>query len=205
MTTRPPPPPVDLITLAYSLALSKEGKAEDARTTTMMDPISEEDKPSASSVVASSAAITGDLDESQKSKELAIQKLLKIADDNKIIIDNHLRRAILGQDETYTSTDAVESIRRSSTSSINKRRSSSCSSSSSSALRGSLINRSRRHLGSLFRKSSSLESSSDKETVDTDSSVSIDSCVRTTLPSHALEDLVGQKLENPQSFQQGVN
>lgn len=204
MTTRPPPPPVDLITLAYSLALSKEGKAEDARTTTMMDPISEEDKPSASSVVASSAAITGDLDESQKSKELAIQKLLKIADDNKIIIDNHLRRAILGQDETYTSTDAVESIRRSSTSSINKRRSSS-SSSSSSVLRGSLINRSRRHLGSLFRKSSSLESSSDKETVDTDSSVSIDSCVRTTLPSHALEDLVGQKLENPQRFQQGVN
>jgi hypothetical protein len=191
MIARPPPSPVDLITLAFSLALAKEGRAEDATRKTM-DPIPEDEKPPAASAVVSTV---DDLDDSLRNKDLAIQKLLKIAEDNKIIIDNHLRSAILGQDETYTSTDAAESIRRSSSSNISSQRRSSCS--GSSLKRGGLISRSRRHLGSLFRMSSnSLESSSDK---DTDSSVSIDSCVR-TLPSLALEDsgssIVGKHRED---------
>jgi hypothetical protein len=178
-------PQLDLVTLAYSLAIA-QGKVEAASSSTM-DPISEDEKPTASTVTF--AAIKGDdLDESQRSKELAIQKLLNIADDNKIIIDDHLRRAILGKEEdTYTSSDAVESIRRSSSSSITKRRSSSSSDISSLRRRSSLITRSRRHLGSLFRKNSSREVLSDKETVDSDSHSSLSSCVHTS-PSQTSED-----------------
>jgi hypothetical protein len=167
MTTRPPPG--DLLTYAYSLALAESKAKEDAyrRTSSInMEPISEEGKPTddSSSDVAS-AAITED-----SRKELALQRLLKIVDDNKIIIDDRLRRVIAGQDETYTSTDAVESIRRSSSSgssisSEGRRR-------RPSTNRGSLIHRSRRQLGSLFRKSSSRSDGEKESTGDTDSSIS---------------------------------
>ena len=167
MTTRPPPG--DLLTYAYSLALAESKAKEDAyrRTSSInMEPISEEGKPSddSSSDVAS-AAITED-----SRKELALQRLLKIVDDNKIIIDDRLRRVIAGQDETYTSTDAVESIRRSSSSgssisSDGRRR-------RHSTNKGSLIHRSRRQLGSLFRKSSSRSDGEKESTGDTDSSIS---------------------------------
>jgi len=168
MTTRPPPG--DLLTYAYSLALAESKAKEDAYRRTIsinMEPISEEGKPTddSSSDVAS-AAITED-----SRKELALQRLLKIVDDNKIIIDDRLRRVIAGQDEIYTSTDAVESIRRSSSSG------SSISSEGRlrrrpSTNRGSLIHRSRRQLGSLFRKSSSRSDGEKESTGDTDSSIS---------------------------------
>eukprot|EP00985_Skeletonema_marinoi_P020150 scaffold11818_cov135-Skeletonema_marinoi.AAC.3 len=168
MTTRPPPG--DLLTYAYSLALAESKAKEDAyrRTSSInMEPISEEGKQPTddSSSDVASAAITED-----SRKELALQRLLKIVDDNKIIIDDRLRRVIAGQDETYTSTDAVESIRRSSSSgssipSEGRRR-------RPSTNKGSLIHRSRRQLGSLFRKSSSRSDGEKESTGDTDSSIS---------------------------------
>jgi hypothetical protein len=156
MKSRSRPSPGDLLTYAYSLALAESKAKEDAnrRTSIAMEPISEEGKPADDSYSVASATIT-DTDDSRK--ELALQRLLKIVDDNKIIIDDRLRRVIAGQDETYTSTDAVESIRRSSSS----------GSSSSTATetegrrrrpstnKGSLIHRSQRQLGSLFHKNSS--------------------------------------------------
>ncbi len=157
--TRPPPP--DLVTYAYSLALAESKAKKDANRSSAMDPISEDEKPTD----ASAATTGGNLDESRK--EVALHQLLKIVDENKIIIDDHLRRVISGQDEKYTSTDAVESIRRSSSAciSISERRRSSNS-------KGSLINRSRRQLGLIFRKNSSQSDSGDKESGDTDSSIS---------------------------------
>eukprot|EP00984_Skeletonema_dohrnii_P003922 scaffold1350_cov137-Skeletonema_dohrnii-CCMP3373.AAC.2 len=169
MTTRPPPG--DLLTYAYSLALAESKAKEDAyrRTSSInMEPISEEGKPSddSSSEVAS-AAITED-----SRKELALQRLLKIVDDNKIIIDDRLRRVIAGQDETYTSTDAVESIRRSSSSGSSISSEGRRRRRRPSTNKGSLIHRSRRQLGSLFRKSSSRSDGEKESTGDTDSSIS---------------------------------
>ena len=164
------PPSGDLLTYAYSLALAESKAKEDAnrRTSIAMEPISEEGKPTddSSSDVAS-AAITED-----SRKELALQRLLKIVDDNKIIIDDRLRRVIAGQDETYTSTDAVESIRRSSSSGSSISSEGRLRPRRPSTNRGSLIHRSRRQLGSLFRKSSSRSDGEKESTGDTDSSIS---------------------------------
>lgn len=160
------PPPGDLLTYAYSLALAESKAKKDAHRTSiiMMDPISEDEKPTNAS---STASRDGNLDDESR-KAVALHQLLQIVDENKIIIDDHLRRVITGQGEKYTSSDAVESIRRSSSASISnsERRRSSTS-------KGSLINRSRRQLGSIFRKSSSRSDSDDtKESGDTDSSIS---------------------------------
>lgn len=133
-----------------------------------MDIISEE-----YTEATAAAAANGQLEDSRRrSKELAIQKLLKILDENAVVIDDHLRRSALGQNErSYTSNDADESLRRSSSLSAERRHS------SSSLLRGNLINRSRRKLSSVFlRKHSSVdvvESAPEKElSSETDSSVS---------------------------------
>ena len=111
-----------------------------------MDSISEDEKPTGSCSIATSAVTADHIEGSRR--ELALQELLKIVDDNKIIIDDHLRRAILGKDGLYTPTDADESIRRSSSSaSLTRRRFSG---------RDDFISRSRRQLGSLMRKHSRL-------------------------------------------------
>ena len=83
------PPSGDLLTYAYSLALAESKAKEDAnrRTSIAMEPISEEGKPADDSYSVASATITDD-----SRKELALQRLLKIVDDNKIIIDDRLRR-----------------------------------------------------------------------------------------------------------------
>lgn len=158
------PPPGDLITYAYSLALAESKAKKDAhhRSSITMDPISEDEKPP--SDIASAATTSDCVDESRRH---ALHELLKIVDDNKIIIDDHLRRVIAGQEETYTSTDAVKSIRRSSTSSI----SGSARRQRPPTSKGGLLNRSRRQLGSLFRKSSSRSDSGDTGFGDTDSSI----------------------------------
>ncbi len=158
-------PPGDLLTYAYSLALAESKAKKDAHRTSiiMMDPISEDEKPTNASATASE---DGNLDESRKA--VALHQLLQIVDENKIVIDDHLRRVITGEGDKYTSSDAVESIRRSSSASI-----SSSERRRPSTGKGSLINRSRRHLGSMFRKSSSRSDSGDtKESGDTDSSIS---------------------------------
>jgi hypothetical protein len=175
------PPPGDLLTYAYSLALAESKVKKDAAhrsSSITMDPISEDEKEDVENPPSDivSAATTSDcMDESRR---LALHELLKIVDDNKIIIDDHLRRVISGQEETYTATDAVTSIRRASSSISDissdggrrgrRRRPPSTSSSSKG---GNLLNRSRRQLGSLFRKSSSrLDTTGEKESGDTDHS-----------------------------------
>ena len=146
------PPSGDLLTYAYSLALAESKAKEDAnrRTSIAMEPISEEGKPADDSYSVASATITDD-----SRKELALQRLLKIVDDNKIIIDDRLRRVIAGQDETYTSTDAVESIRRSSSSGSSSSTETKGRRRRPSTDKGSLIHRSRKQLGSLLHKNSS--------------------------------------------------
>ena len=124
-----------------------------------MGSISEDEKPTGSCSIATSAAIAGHIDVSQR--ELALQELLKIADDNNIIIDDHLRRVILGEDGSYTPTDADESIRRSSSSASLRRR--------RYSKRDNFVSRSKRQLGSLMRKH---VKAGEKEPIDTDSSIS---------------------------------
>ncbi|KAL7494297.1 hypothetical protein ACHAWT_003367 [Skeletonema menzelii] len=164
------PPPGDLITYAYSLALAESKAKKDAyRSSVSMDPISEDEQPPSD---ASAATTTDCVDESRR---LALHELLKIVDDNKIIIDDRLRRVITGQEETYTSTDAVKSIRRSSTSSTFGSASDEGRLQRPSTSKRGLINRSRRQLGSLFRKSSSRSDFGDKESGDTDVSSNMSS------------------------------
>ena len=164
-----------------------------------MEPISEEEQQTivstdaAAIMMAAGNDVECELDTSRSSrdKELAIQKLLKIVDDNEIIIDDHLRRAILGKsDRRYTSHDADESMRRSlslsSSFTSDRRRRQSSSSSSSSQGGGSFINRSRRQLGSIIlhrrnNKHHSASSSSIESTEmpsETDSSVSAGTSTR---------------------------